>query len=40
MSLPAPTDRIERPVTVLLIDDQPIVAESVRRMLAGETDIV
>lgn len=29
-----------RPVTVLLIDDQAIVAESVRRMLAGEPDIV
>jgi sigma-B regulation protein RsbU (phosphoserine phosphatase) len=29
----------ERPVTVLLIDDQAIVGESVRRMLAGETDI-
>lgn len=29
-----------RPVTVLLIDDQAIVAESVRRMLAPETDIV
>jgi sigma-B regulation protein RsbU (phosphoserine phosphatase) len=29
-----------RPVTVLLIDDQPIVAESVRRMLAAESDIV
>lgn len=30
----------QRPITVLLIDDQPIVAESVRRMLAGEPDIV
>jgi sigma-B regulation protein RsbU (phosphoserine phosphatase) len=29
----------ERPVTVLLVDDQMIVGESVRRMLAGETDI-
>lgn len=29
----------ERPVTVLLIDDQAIVGESVRRMLASETDI-
>ena len=28
-----------RPVTVLLIDDQAIVAESVRRMLASEPDI-
>jgi sigma-B regulation protein RsbU (phosphoserine phosphatase) len=27
-------------VTVLLIDDQPIVGETVRRMLAGEVDIV
>jgi phosphoserine phosphatase RsbU/P len=27
------------PVTVLLVDDQAIVGESVRRMLAGETDI-
>lgn len=30
---------IERPVTVLLVDDQPIIAESVRRMLSSETDI-
>src|SRR5437762_2746315 len=29
----------ERPVTVLLVDDQKIIGESVRRMLAGETDI-
>jgi sigma-B regulation protein RsbU (phosphoserine phosphatase) len=28
-----------RPVTVLLVDDQVIIGESVRRMLAGETDI-
>jgi phosphoserine phosphatase RsbU/P len=28
-----------RPVTVLLVDDQAIVGESVRRMLAAETDI-
>jgi len=27
-------------VTVLLIDDQPMIGEAVRRMLAGETDIV
>ncbi len=33
----APTSRR---VTVLLIDDQPIVGETVRRALAGETDIV
>ena len=30
----------EHKVTVLLVDDQPIVGETVRRMLAGETDIV
>ena len=29
-----------RPVSVLLVDDQPIVAEAVRRMLAAETDIL
>ncbi|MFO0846000.1 MAG: SpoIIE family protein phosphatase [Gemmataceae bacterium] len=29
----------DRPVTVLLIDDQAIVAETVRRMLAGEPDV-
>ncbi len=29
-----------RPVTVLLVDDQPIVGEAVRRMLAAEKDIV
>jgi sigma-B regulation protein RsbU (phosphoserine phosphatase) len=29
----------ERPVTVLLVDDQAIVGEAVRRMLAAETDI-
>ncbi len=28
-----------QPVTVLLVDDQPIVAEAVRRMLAPESDI-
>jgi sigma-B regulation protein RsbU (phosphoserine phosphatase) len=32
--------RADRPVTVLLIDDQPIVAEKVRSMLATEPDIV
>src|SRR6516162_106540 len=31
---------MDRPVTVLLVDDQAIVGESVRRMLAAETDIV
>jgi phosphoserine phosphatase RsbU/P len=29
----------EHSVTVLLVDDQPIIAEAVRRMLAAETDI-
>src|SRR5579872_3860885 len=29
----------QRPVTVLLVDDQIIVGESIRRMLAGESDI-
>ena len=29
----------KHPATVLLVDDQPIVAEAVRRMLAGESDI-
>jgi phosphoserine phosphatase RsbU/P len=29
----------QQPVTVLLVDDQVIVAESIRRMLAGDTDI-
>jgi sigma-B regulation protein RsbU (phosphoserine phosphatase) len=39
-SLP-PSERLLRPrqVTVLLVDDQPIVAEAVRRMLAPEDDI-
>ena len=36
---PANAGSAERPVTVLLIDDQAIVGESVRRMLAAETDI-
>jgi two-component system NtrC family sensor kinase len=31
--------RTDRPVVVLLIDDQPIVAESMRRLLASEPDI-
>ncbi len=30
----------EHKVTVLLIDDQPMIGEAVRRMLAGESDIV
>ena len=37
---PAPTTvPPPRQVTVLLVDDQPIVAEAVRRMLAPESDI-
>src|SRR5262245_5908261 len=35
----APASKPDRPVTVLLIDDQPIVAESVRRMLADQPDV-
>ncbi len=36
-----PTSQLTRhAVTVLLVDDQPIVAEAVRRMLAPESDIV
>jgi phosphoserine phosphatase RsbU/P len=34
-----PVAAAEHSVTVLLVDDQPIIAEAVRRMLAGETDI-
>jgi sigma-B regulation protein RsbU (phosphoserine phosphatase) len=30
---------LDHPIVVLLIDDQPIIAESVKRMLAGENDI-
>src|SRR5271165_4335554 len=30
----------EHKVTVLLIDDQPMIGEAVRRMLAGEPDII
>ena len=30
---------MSRPVTVLLIDDQPIVAAQLRQMLAGEPDL-
>src|SRR5262249_18741542 len=29
----------ERPVTVLLVDDQAIIGESVRQVVAGETDM-
>ena len=28
------------PTTVLLVDDQPIIGEAVRRLLAGEEDVV
>jgi len=35
---PAPSP-VERPITVLLVDDQAIIGETVRRMLAGEADI-
>src|SRR5262249_15515452 len=37
---PMSTDLAQRPVTVLLIDDQPFVAETVRQMLAGEPGVV
>jgi hypothetical protein len=40
MSLSAAASLPTRAVTVLLIDDQAIVGESVRRMLEPETDIV
>ena len=40
MSQSAATPSSTRPITVLLIDDQAIVGESVRRMLEPETDIV
>lgn len=34
-----PVESNRPPVTVLLVDDQPIIGEAVRRMLAGEADI-
>ncbi|MGH7173833.1 MAG: SpoIIE family protein phosphatase [Gemmataceae bacterium] len=37
---PEPNNAIGRPITVLLVDDQPIVGEAVRRMLAAEQDVV
>jgi len=37
MSTPPPPPA--HPVTVLLVDDQPMVAEAVRRLLAAETDV-
>src|SRR5438552_8602930 len=40
MSQSAAAPSSTRPITVLLIDDQAIVGESVRRMLEPETDIV
>jgi sigma-B regulation protein RsbU (phosphoserine phosphatase) len=39
MSETSATAGAEHPVTVLLVDDQAIVGEAVRRMLAGEPDI-
>ncbi len=36
---PAPNDSASLPVKVLLVDDQPIIVEAVRRMLAGHDDI-
>ena len=33
------TPAADRPVTVLLVDDQPIVGEAVRRMFAAEADV-
>ena len=41
MSVPAPDPALltEHKVSVLLVDDQPIIGEAVRRMLAGEADI-
>ena len=35
----AENDSASARVTVLLIDDQPIIGEAVRRMIAGEPDI-
>jgi len=34
-----PVPLTEHKITVLLVDDQPIIGEAVRRMLAGESDI-
>jgi phosphoserine phosphatase RsbU/P len=36
---PTGTSLTEHPINVLLIDDQPIIAEAVRRMLSNEKDI-
>ena len=38
-SVDIPTFSPPRGVTVLLVDDQPIIGEAVRRMLAGEADV-
>ncbi|HTU23670.1 MAG TPA: SpoIIE family protein phosphatase [Gemmataceae bacterium] len=37
---PAQSNTVSRPITVLLVDDQRIVGEAVRRMLAAEQDVV
>jgi adenylate cyclase len=37
--MPGIDAKSKHPITVLLVDDQPIVAEMVRQMLAGEEDI-
>jgi sigma-B regulation protein RsbU (phosphoserine phosphatase) len=39
MTASEPTSLTQHKITVLLIDDQPIIGEAVRRMLAGEPDI-
>ncbi len=39
MSDPAQPELTQHKVSVLLVDDQPIIGEAVRRMLAGEPDI-
>jgi sigma-B regulation protein RsbU (phosphoserine phosphatase) len=40
MTLEPSVSLTEHKVTVLLVDDQPIIGEAVRRMLAGEDDVV
>ena len=37
--MPVQIPATDHPVTVLLVDDQPIIAEAVRRMLADESGI-
>ena len=39
MNVPAGPELTQHKVSVLLVDDQPIIGEAVRRMLAGEPDI-